>query len=115
MPRAESIFRHVFTVDALGKYQLEFLATPNEGLTGRPALKARQDKEAASLEAWESNKARLNTLADLSSFVLTEHNAYNTRGRLASLDGADPTGSPMKPAAADAVGNGGSKHLLDTY
>lgn len=140
MPRAEAIFRHVFELDSPNKFTLTFHATPNDGLTGTPALKFREEKEAASLEVWETNKERLTSLADMSTFLFTEHSAYSARGRLASLDGAEP--SPSKataavsaaaavgtPAASSAaassssssgaasasVAGGAVKNLLDTY
>ena len=120
MPRAESIFRHVFDIGSEGKFTLAFHATPNEGLVDTPALKLREEKEATSLETWETNKERFRTLADLSVFLFTEHNAYSARGRLASLDvsetDAAAASTPQKPSASTASATTtGTKNLLDTY
>lgn len=78
LPRTEAIFRGVYGLpdDARGtNFDLEFLATPNAGLTPGELL-ARTEREQASLTHWLSLAPSFRDLADFHRWLFTEHGAY---------------------------------------
>ena len=77
MPRTEAVFRWVYSLDARPPYDLEFAASPDEGLS-EAALAARQAREATSLESVQHHSGRMRSMRDLALFMFTEHRAYRS-------------------------------------
>ena len=78
MPRTRAIFEWVFGLTP-GRYELQFEATPDEGL--EPYLfERRRIKEAAALNDLQQKIARIRDLATLHRWMYTEHNAYTAQG-----------------------------------
>ena len=77
MTRTEAIFRWVYSLDAPVPYQLEFAASPNDGLS-EAALSARMSKEAAGLCAVMRLRERLTSLRALATWLFTEHKQYQS-------------------------------------
>lgn len=76
MPRAEAVFRWVYSLDAPGpRCSLDFDAVPDVGIHS-DALAARIAKERAGLETFRQLPARIATLAGLHAWMFTEHSAY---------------------------------------
>ena len=78
MPRTRAIFEWVFGLTP-GRYELQFEATPDEGL--EPYLfERRRIKEAAALNDLQQKIARIRDVATLHRWIYTEHNAYTAQG-----------------------------------
>ena len=92
-PRTEAIFRWIYSLDLPVPYELEFAASPNDGLS-EAALAARIGRERESLHAVECLRQKLTSMRAVAQWLFTEHKAYT------------PIREPIAPAAAD---------LLDTY
>jgi hypothetical protein len=75
MPRSEVIFRWIFSLDAPVPYQLEFAASPDDGVS-EAALAARMERERASLRSVEQLRERLISMRALAEWLFTEHKAY---------------------------------------
>jgi hypothetical protein len=78
MPRSKAIFEWVFGMKP-GNYELQFEATPNEGLNGS-MLTRRMEKEAADLESLRAVIRRIRDLRSLHHWINTEHLAYTAEG-----------------------------------
>jgi hypothetical protein len=74
MPRVEAVFRWVYGLDDL-RCTLDFETVPDTGIDAA-ALRARVEKERASLAGFEQLRSRLTTLATLHDYVFTEHGVY---------------------------------------
>ncbi len=79
MPRTEAIFRWVYGLDSAG-YDLDFHSVPDVGMEEH-VLRARLEKERQGLESLAPIRARVKTLADLHTWLFTEHAAYSTAGQ----------------------------------
>jgi uncharacterized SAM-binding protein YcdF (DUF218 family) len=76
MPRAETIFRWVFSLDSGDSpYTLSFLATPDAGMAESLRIE-RRAKEDASMATMAALIARFTTLAALHRWLFAEHRAY---------------------------------------
>lgn len=93
MPRTESIFRWIYSLDTPVPYQLEFVASPDDGLS-EAALAARIAREQASLHMVDQLSDRLTSMRALAEWLFTEHKAYMA------------VREPLAPVSND---------LLDTY
>jgi hypothetical protein len=80
MPRTEAIFRWIYSLDAPAPYELNFDATPDDGLS-YGAVVARRAREAESLRGVERLRDRLTSLAAFAQWLFTEHDAYNAKRR----------------------------------
>ena len=77
MPRAEAVFRWIYSLDAPGpRVTLTFETTPDIG-TDPEALRARQAKESARLQELEQLRSRISSLPDLHRWLFTEPGAYS--------------------------------------
>lgn len=83
MPRVESVFRWVYGLGA-PQCAVEFDAVPDAGMDAE-ALRARAEKERASLAMFESLRARVATFEELHRFLFTEHGVYSAVRKLADL------------------------------
>ena len=75
MARAKAIFDWIFGVDNQHGYELHFLASPDVGLTAE-ALRARRDREAASLESVQRLARSHRSLHEVWRFLTSEHSLY---------------------------------------
>jgi hypothetical protein len=73
--RTESIFRWIYSLDAPGRFTLEFAASSNDGLSDA-ALSARRLHEEASLSVVEELRKRLTSLRAVAGWLFTEHGQY---------------------------------------
>jgi DUF218 domain len=95
MPRTEAIFRWVFGAAPDCGYNLVFEATEDIGLC-REALKARAEREIASLAVVRNLASSIVTLSGVHRWIFTEHGAYawsirdSTYRPLSSHDAAGP-------------------------
>ena len=77
MPRTESIFRWVFSLNAgVHAYQLSFDSVPDRGIT-RDALRARQEKEKKSLAQFLKTQKKIHSLKELHQWLFKTHAAYS--------------------------------------
>lgn len=74
-PRAEAIFRWVFSLEPLRDYELHFRTTPDLGMPS-DLLAARRQREQASLSALSRLMPRFRSLADLHRWLYAAHEAY---------------------------------------
>jgi uncharacterized SAM-binding protein YcdF (DUF218 family) len=91
MPRTEAIFRWVFGAAPDEGYDLSFLSTADEGLS-EAALRARAERERASLERVRALAVRIPSLSELHHWLFTEHGAYAWDLRDAAYR---PVGGPL--------------------
>jgi len=75
MPRSEEIFRWIFGLDSPKSYELEFAASPNDGLSAA-ALSARRAHELAGLQNVLELRAQLTSLRALAAWLFTAHRQY---------------------------------------
>ena len=76
MLRTEAVFRWVFALTGAGAgCKLDFLSMPNTGIP-EASLRARIEKERASLALFRSIQPRIASLAELHLWLFTEHGAY---------------------------------------
>lgn len=75
MVRAEAIFRWIYALDSPVPYQLEFAASPDDGLS-EATLAARIVRERASLRIVEQLRERLRSLRAVTEWLFTGHGAY---------------------------------------
>ena len=75
MPRAEAIFRWIYSLDSDVPYQLEFAASPDAGLSDA-TLSARIGRERASLGTVEQLRERLTSMRAVAAWLFTAHGAY---------------------------------------
>jgi len=73
--RTEAIFRWIYGLDAPWPYQLDFAASPDDGLT-EAGLAERMAKEAESLRLVTRLRERLTSLRDLAEWLFTQHTQY---------------------------------------
>jgi hypothetical protein len=83
MPRLEAVFRWVYGLGTPA-CEVDFEAVADAGLD-REALRARAEKERASLAAFELLRARIATLEELHRYLFTEHGVYSAVRKLADL------------------------------
>ncbi|MCK4942546.1 MAG: YdcF family protein [Candidatus Aminicenantes bacterium] len=77
MPRTESIFRWVFSLDTgVHAYQLFFDSVPDRGIP-RDALRARQEKEKKSLAQFLKTQKKIHSLKELHHWLFKTHAAYS--------------------------------------
>jgi hypothetical protein len=76
MPRTESIFHWVYGLDVSpGKFQLEFESVSDEDIP-QGILQVRQEREKKSLESFEKNREKIDSIKKLHQWLYTEHAAY---------------------------------------
>lgn len=80
MARTRAIFEWVFGFDP-GRYELNFAATPNLGLSPEAAA-ARSAKEQQGLERLRLTQQEVRTAADLHQWIFTRHDAYSAAGSI---------------------------------
>lgn len=83
MQRVEAVFRWVYGLDD-AKCALAFDAVPDAGMD-EAALRARHEKERASLAMFEPLRVRIRSLAELHDYLFTEHGVYSAVRKLADL------------------------------
>ena len=74
MPRAKSIFEHVFALDRCG-YELEFVDA-DDGDMDDDVLRTKQVREKNSLDMWDKQKVLIKSMEDLHGFMFRSHKAY---------------------------------------
>jgi len=92
MQRTRAIFEKVFTLTptpSFGKYQLEFVEVPNDGVEGE-ALRARKEREAKSTVGFQKNTAFMTTMRDMHRFLFMDHMAYASKRLLKDREPVDP-------------------------
>ncbi|MBC8167085.1 MAG: YdcF family protein [Bryobacteraceae bacterium] len=80
MQRTRAIFEWIYSMEAAA-YYLEFLASPNDGLTAE-AVSARVAKENLSLATVQQLRRELRNTRDLHNWMYTRHQAYSTESIL---------------------------------
>jgi uncharacterized SAM-binding protein YcdF (DUF218 family) len=90
MTRTEAVFRWIYGLDTPSSYDLEFAASPNDGLS-EAALSARRARETESLQSVEQHRERLKTLRNFVEWLLTRHDAYRS------------VRPPLSPPSADLL------------
>lgn len=75
MARTKAIFDWIFGVDNQQAYELQYLVSPDVGLTAE-ALLARLDREAASLESVQRLARSHRSLREVWRFLTSEHALY---------------------------------------
>lgn len=83
MPRVEAVFRWVYGLGG-PPCTVEFEAVPDAGLDAE-ALRARAEKERASLAVFELLRARIDSFADLHEYMFTEHGVYSAVRKIADM------------------------------
>jgi hypothetical protein len=73
--RTEAIFRWIYSLDAPGRFALDFAASANDGLSDA-GLSARRLHEEASLSVVEELRERLTSLRALAGWLFTQHGQY---------------------------------------
>jgi len=77
MPRTESIFRWVFSLDGgEDTYRVNCKSVPDKGIS-RDALQARYEREKKSLEQFMKTRKRITSLNQLHKWLFQEHAAYS--------------------------------------
>lgn len=83
MPRTAATFDFCYRLagqqlyDDPGWFDLQYLPVSDEGLFSPEVLVARAAKEAAAVETWKANTARLRSLADLHAWLFSTHLCYS--------------------------------------
>jgi uncharacterized SAM-binding protein YcdF (DUF218 family) len=76
LPRTEAIFRWIYGMDdPENSYQLTFKSVPDTGIPDK-VLRARIEREKASLNQFIETRNRILTLKQLHDWLYTEHAAY---------------------------------------
>jgi hypothetical protein len=84
MPRVEAVFRWVYGLDGPGpQCALAFESTPDVGIEPE-ALRARVEKERASLAQFEQWRDWVGSLAELHEYLFAEHGVYAAERRIAA-------------------------------
>lgn len=88
MPRTQAIFEWVYGFEA-GKYELEFSASPDRGLSPA-AVRVRVEKERRAMRYLDAARARVSSLAELHEWIWTVHSAYSAAGAWKQERSRDP-------------------------
>jgi hypothetical protein len=83
MARVEAVFRWVYGLGA-PSCAVEYEAVADAGMDAE-ALRARAEKERASLAVFESVRARVGTFAELHRYMFTEHGVYSAVRKIADV------------------------------
>ncbi|MCB9362268.1 YdcF family protein [Candidatus Woesearchaeota archaeon] len=76
MPRSKLIFDYVFSLQPVGKYNLQYVEV-SDGEQNQKAIKARSVKEQERIERFKKTMAINQDLKSLITWLFTIHNAYN--------------------------------------